>query len=92
MGADQFVPGVASATTRRIRTIEASLRQRTASVQAAFNRHYGLQCGFSPGQIMRAIGLIPGRASRDDLGLVREGMSGNLADAGLIRGITNAVL
>jgi xanthine dehydrogenase YagT iron-sulfur-binding subunit len=54
---------------------------RLDPVQAAFIAHDGFQCGFcTPGQIMSAVGLI------------REGMSGNLCRCGAYAGIVEAVL
>ena len=62
-------------------------------VQSAFIAHDGLQCGFcTPGQILRAIGLIQEGQAGDDPERVREGMSGNLCRCGAYRGITEAAL
>ena len=66
---------------------------RLHPVQEAFIARDGLQCGFcTPGQILRAIGLIQEGQAGTDPERVREGMSGNLCRCGAYQGITEAVL
>ena len=71
----------ASLDGAEILTIEGLAEgDRLHPVQAAFIAHDGFQCGFcTPGQIMSAVGLI------------REGMSGNLCRCGAYAGILEAV-
>ena len=71
----------ASLDGAEILTIEGLAEgDRLHPVQAAFIAHDGFQCGFcTPGQIMSAVGLI------------REGMSGNLCRCGAYAGILDAV-
>ena len=84
----------ASCDGAEILTIEG-LAQGNAlhPLQAAFIAHDALQCGFcTPGQIMRAVGLLLEGETGDDPERVREAMSGNLCRCGAYDGITAAVL
>ena len=60
-------------------------------MQAAFQEHHGLQCGFcTPGMVMAAVGLLhehPRPTERE----VREGLEGNLCRCTGYQGIINAV-
>jgi carbon-monoxide dehydrogenase small subunit len=61
-------------------------------VQAAFQEHHGLQCGFcTPGMVMAAVSLLdeqPNPTERD----VREGIEGNLCRCTGYHNIVKAVL
>jgi carbon-monoxide dehydrogenase small subunit len=61
-------------------------------VQAAFQEHHGLQCGFcTPGMVMAAVSLLaehPAPSERD----VREGIEGNLCRCTGYHNIVKAVL
>jgi len=61
-------------------------------MQAAFQDHHGLQCGFcTPGMIMAAIDLVQ-RSERLDEHAVREGLEGNLCRCTGYHNIVRAVL
>ncbi|MDO1584063.1 (2Fe-2S)-binding protein [Rhizobium oryzicola] len=62
-------------------------------VQAAFNEHHGLQCGFcTPGMVMTAVDLI-GRSGGDlDEDKVRHGLEGNICRCTGYHNIVKAVL
>ena len=61
-------------------------------VQAAFQEHHGLQCGFcTPGMVMAAVSLLeeqPNPSERE----VREGIEGNLCRCTGYHNIVKAVL
>jgi carbon-monoxide dehydrogenase small subunit len=62
----------------RILTIEGLSRDgRLHPVQAAFQEHHGLQCGFcTPGMIMTAVDLLARHAQPDEA-LIRRELEGN---------------
>ena len=61
-------------------------------MQAAFQEHHGLQCGFcTAGMVMAAIGLSQENDSLDERG-VREGLEGNLCRCTGYHNIVQAVL
>ena len=77
---------------REVTTIEGLAADgRLHSVQEAFIRHDGFQCGFcTPGQIMSAVALLQeGRAGSDEE--IREFMSGNLCRCGAYANIVAAI-
>ena len=62
------------------------------TIQAAFQEHHGLQCGFcTPGQVMSAVALLNSnpRPTREE---VRAGLSGNLCRCGAYEHYINGVL
>src|ERR1700751_4111604 len=62
-------------------------------VQAAFIAHDGFQCGYcTPGQIMRAVGLLAEAHARHAPERIRELMSGNICRCAAYQGITEAIL
>jgi aerobic-type carbon monoxide dehydrogenase small subunit (CoxS/CutS family) len=61
-------------------------------VQAAFQEHHGLQCGFcTPGMVMAAVSLIEHQPDLDEAA-VREGLEGNLCRCTGYHNIVKAVL
>ena len=61
-------------------------------MQAAFQEHHGLQCGFcTPGMIMAAIALV-NRGEASDEASVRAGLEGNLCRCTGYQNIVRAVL
>ena len=61
-------------------------------MQAAFQEHHALQCGFcTPGMIMTAIDLVK-RSGRLDEAAVREGLAGNFCRCTGYHNIVQAVL
>jgi carbon-monoxide dehydrogenase small subunit len=61
-------------------------------MQAAFQEHHGLQCGFcTPGMIMSAIDLVQNSGPLDER-KVREGLEGNLCRCTGYHNIVRAVL
>ena len=78
---------------RDVTTIEGLASGTTMHpVQAAFQEHHGLQCGFcTPGMVMAAVSLLeeqPNPTERD----VREGIEGNLCRCTGYHNIVKAVL
>ncbi|MET0902453.1 MAG: (2Fe-2S)-binding protein [Acidimicrobiales bacterium] len=78
---------------REVTTIEGLATGTTMHpVQAAFQEHHGLQCGFcTPGMVMAAVSLLeeqPNPSERD----VREGIEGNLCRCTGYHNIVKAVL
>ena len=83
----------AQARDRRVTTIEALASDGALHpVQAAFQEHHGLQCGFcTPGMVLAAVSLI---AEHKDLTEedVRLGLEGNLCRCTGYHNIVKAVL
>ena len=78
---------------REVTTIEGLADGTTMHpMQAAFQEHHGLQCGFcTPGMVMAAVSLLeeqPNPTERD----VREGLEGNLCRCTGYHNIVKAVL
>jgi carbon-monoxide dehydrogenase small subunit len=62
-------------------------------MQAAFQDHHALQCGFcTPGMVMSAIDLVKRANGSLDAAAVREGLSGNLCRCTGYHNIVEAVL
>ena len=83
----------AQARDRRITTIEGlATADGLHPVQAAFQQHHGLQCGFcTPGMVLAAVSLISENKdlTEDD---VRLGLEGNLCRCTGYHNIVKAVL
>ena len=83
----------AQADGRRVTTIEGvATNGNLHPVQAAFQEHHGLQCGFcTPGMVMAAVSLldeIPNPTEAD----IRVGLEGNLCRCTGYHNIVKAVL
>src|SRR3954454_8436585 len=78
---------------RAVTTIEGLSRDGNLHpMQAAFQQHHGLQCGFcTPGMVMAAVSLVEEGRATDDRS-VREGLEGNLCRCTGYHNIVEAVL
>jgi carbon-monoxide dehydrogenase small subunit len=73
-------------------TIEGLASEGLHPMQAAFQAHHGLQCGFcTPGMVMAAISLLEEQPHADEAA-VREGLEGNLCRCTGYHNIVAAVL
>jgi len=81
------------AKRHEITTIEGLARDNEMhSLQVAFRKHHGLQCGFcTPGMILTAVDLLRRNPAQTEES-VREGISGNLCRCTGYEGIVHAVL
>jgi carbon-monoxide dehydrogenase small subunit len=62
-------------------------------VQAAFNQHHGLQCGFcTPGMVMTAVDMIARHGGNLDEATVRHELEGNICRCTGYHNIVKAVL
>lgn len=62
-------------------------------VQAAFNQHHGLQCGFcTPGMVMTAVDMINRHGGQLDEATVRHELEGNICRCTGYHNIVKAVL
>jgi len=71
----------AQAAGRQVTTIEglAAPDGTLHPMQAMFNRHHGLQCGFcTPGMIMSAVDLVTRHPEGLDEAAIRSGLEGNI--------------
>jgi carbon-monoxide dehydrogenase small subunit len=78
---------------REVTTIEGLAADgRLHPMQAAFQAHHGLQCGFcTPGMVMAAVSLLEEHPDADEAA-VREGLEGNLCRCTGYHNIVAAVL
>ena len=84
----------ASVDGSRVETIEGLADgERLHDVQAAFQKHHGLQCGFcTPGMIMAAVDTIRRHDGNLDEATVRHELEGNLCRCTGYHNIVKAVL
>ena len=77
-----------------ITTIEGIASQgELHPVQAAFNQHHGLQCGFcTPGMVMTAVDMINRHGGQLDEATVRHELEGNICRCTGYHNIVKAVL
>ena len=78
---------------RSVTTIEGLADGATMHpVQAAFQEHHGLQCGYcTPGMVMAAVSLLEEQPDADEAA-VRQGLEGNLCRCTGYQNIVAAVL
>jgi carbon-monoxide dehydrogenase small subunit len=78
---------------RSVTTIEGiGTAEAMHPVQAAFQEHHGLQCGFcTPGMVMAAVSLLEEHPKPSEL-QVREGLEGNLCRCTGYHNIVKAVM
>jgi carbon-monoxide dehydrogenase small subunit len=77
-----------------VTTIEGIAQQgELHPVQAAFNQHHGLQCGFcTPGMVMAAVDMISRHGGNLDEATVRHELEGNICRCTGYHNIVKAVL
>ena len=79
---------------RKIETVEglAAPDGTLSPLQAAFQKHHGLQCGFcTPGMLMTLTELLRDRPDADEA-IIRDTLSGNLCRCTGYAGIVDAAL
>ena len=82
------------AASSTVTTIEGIASQgELHPVQAAFNQHHGLQCGFcTPGMVMTAVDMINRHGGQLDEATVRHELEGNICRCTGYHNIVKAVL
>ena len=83
----------AEADGRALETIEGEAKDgRLTAIQAAFNRHHAVQCGFcTPGMILSVRDLLA-RNPKPTVDEIREGIEGNFCRCTGYQQIVEAVL